>query len=85
MGHAFRSGSRIRITVQAPGGNRPRWSFTALPAKGTVTNSIARDAAHPSSIDLPVVSGVAIPTVLPACGALRGEPCRTFVPEANGG
>lgn len=85
MGHAFRSGSRIRITVQAPGGNRPRWSFAALAAKGTVTNSIERDAQHPSSIVLPVVSGVAIPTVLPPCGALRGEPCRAYVPEANGG
>ncbi len=85
IGHAFRSGSRIRITVQAPGGNRPRWAFTALPAKGTVTNSIAHDAAHPSSIVLPLVSGVPVPTGLPACGALRGEPCRVFVPEANGG
>ncbi|MCU1456190.1 MAG: putative hydrolase, CocE/NonD family, partial [Actinomycetia bacterium] len=85
MGHAFRSGSRIRITVQAPGGNRPRWSFTAQPAKGIVMNSIARDVKHASSIALPVVSSVPIPTRLPACGSLRGEPCRTFVPAANGG
>ena len=29
--HAFRAGSRIRIVVQPPGGNRPSWAFAALP------------------------------------------------------
>ncbi len=32
--HVFRAGSRIRITVEAPGGNRPFWTFADLPANG---------------------------------------------------
>ena len=30
FGHAFRAGSRVRIVVQPPGGNRPSWAFDAL-------------------------------------------------------
>ena len=29
---------------------------------------------------LPVVAGLDAPTDLPVCPALRGEPCRPFVP-----
>ena len=79
FGHVFRTGSRIRISVQAPGGNRPRWAFRSLPARGRVVNQIARSGAHPSRIVLPVVAGVAVPTALPSCGALRGQPCRDYV------
>jgi hypothetical protein len=32
---------------------------------------------------LPVVSGVNVPTGLPPCPGLRGEPCRTYKPYAN--
>lgn len=35
---------------------------------------IAHHAAHPSSVVLPVVPGVAVTTRLPHCTALRGEP-----------
>lgn len=76
--HAFRAGSRIRIVVQPPGGNRPAWAFAALPGPRTVT--VSRSAAQPSKVVLPVVSGVAVSTPLPACGTLRGQPCRTYVP-----
>ncbi len=79
VGHAFRAGSRIRVTVQAPGGNRPQWAFRALPAKGNVTNTIARTAARPSRIVLPIVEGATITTPLPPCPALRGQPCRDSV------
>ena len=30
VAHAFRAGSRIRVTVQAPGGDRPRWRFATV-------------------------------------------------------
>ena len=79
FGHVFRTGSRIRIAVQAPGGNRPQWAFASLPASGKVINEVARSTTHPSRVVLPVVSGVTVPTPLPACGALRGQPCRTYV------
>jgi hypothetical protein len=79
--HAFRAGSRIRIVVQPPGGNRPSWAFAALPGPRTVT--VARSAAQPSKVVLPVVPGIVVSTPLPACGTLRGQPCRTYDPLDN--
>jgi predicted acyl esterase len=72
----FRKGSRIRITVEAPGGNRPFWTFASLPAIGTVTNSIATSVGNPSAVVLPVIPGLNVPVPLPPCQTLRGEPCR---------
>ncbi|MDQ1466044.1 MAG: uncharacterized protein QOH10_459, partial [Actinomycetota bacterium] len=72
----FRAGSRLRITVEAPGGNRPFWMFDSLPAKGTVTNDIAHSVGNPSKVVLPVIPGIAVPTPLPPCPSLRGQPCR---------
>jgi predicted acyl esterase len=83
FGHAFRAGSRIRIVVQPPGGNRPAWAFDALTYDGTVTNDVVRSSAQPSKVVLPVVSGVSVTTPLPACGSLRGQPCRAYVPLDN--
>jgi predicted acyl esterase len=79
--HAFRAGSRIRIVVQPPGGNRPAWAFAAL--AGTRTVTISRTEAQPSKVVLPVVSGIDVSTPLPACGTLRGQPCRTYQPLEN--
>lgn len=79
--HAFRAGSRIRIVVQPPGGNRPAWAFAALPGTRTVT--ISRSQAQPSKVVLPVVSDIDVSTPLPACGTLRGQPCRTYQPLQN--
>jgi predicted acyl esterase len=76
--HAFRAGSRIRLTVHAPGGDRPTWAFATTISKGE-TNDLAHDVDHPSRLVLPVVSGVAVPAAAPACGALRGQPCRPYV------
>jgi predicted acyl esterase len=85
FGHVFRAGSRIRLAVQAPGGNRPRWEFASLPARGRVVNQIARSGVHPSRVVLPVVPGIAVRTGLPECGALRGQPCRDYaVPKPLG-
>lgn len=77
FGHAFRKGSRIRVIISAPGGDKPVWSFITLP--GTQQDTIARSASMPSSIVLPVVPGIAVPTGLPACPSLRGQPCRPYV------
>jgi len=83
FGHVFRAGSRIRLAVQAPGGNRPRWEFQSLGARGRVINGVARSALHPSRVVLPVVPNVPVATPLPACGALRGQPCRDYeVPKS---
>ena len=72
--HAFRAGSQVRITIDAPGGNRGVWSFRSISAGEKVT--VLHDAEHPSSIVLPVIPGVSVPAGLPACGSLRGQPCR---------
>jgi predicted acyl esterase len=79
--HAFRAGSRIRIVVQPPGGNRPSWAFATLPGTRTVT--VSHDIAQPSKVVLPLVSGIDVSTPLPACGTLRGQPCRQYQPLEN--
>jgi hypothetical protein len=82
-GHVYRAGSRIRITISAPNGTQPVWSFGRTEPSGTATVSIARSASMPSSLVLPVVAGVTVPTPLPACPSLRNEPCRPYQPTAN--
>jgi hypothetical protein len=78
-GHAYRAGSRIRLTITAPNGDQPIWSFSETkPSKGNPKVSIAYSKARPSSLVLPVVPGVDVPTGLPPCPGLRGEPCRDF-------
>lgn len=74
VAHPFRTGSRIRVTIDAPGGNRPVWQFRTISAGENV--SIAHDATYPSSIVLSIVRGLEVPRGDAACGALRGQPCR---------
>ncbi len=82
-GHAYRRGSRIRISIEAPGGDQPVWSFAELIPRHTATVDIAHSRAFPSRVILPVVPGVSVPTGLPPCPGLRGEPCRAYHPYAN--
>ena len=82
-GHVFRAESRIRITVEAPGGDQPLWAFSVLSPPGPVTDSVARAPEFASHVTLPVVPSINIPTPLPACPSLRGEPCRLYSPIAN--
>jgi predicted acyl esterase len=81
FGHAFRAGSKVRITISAPGGDRPVWSFVQL--EGTQDNEIARSEGRPSAIVLPVVPGIDVPTDYPACPSLRGNPCRPATDFTN--
>jgi uncharacterized protein len=79
QGHVYRTGSRLRISVSAPGGNQPVWAFAQLhPASGTANVQLAHGATMPARVLLPVVPGVAVPTALPPCPGLRGEPCRAY-------
>ncbi len=79
--HAFRAGSKIRVIISAPGGDKPVWSFVTL--DGTQQNEVARSADMPSAVVLPVIPGVDVSTPLPACPALRGQPCREYQPEGS--
>jgi len=73
--HAFRKDSRLRITVDTPGDSRADWRFAlATVPEGTVID-VGHDAAHPSSVALPLLEGVTVPTALPGC-VLRGQQCR---------
>jgi hypothetical protein len=80
----YRAGSRIRVTITAPNGDQPIWSFGETDPSGNATVSIARSKQMPSSLLLPVVAGVSVPTGLPPCPGLRGEPCRDYQPFVNG-
>jgi predicted acyl esterase len=85
-GHAYRAGSRIRVTISAPNGTQPIWSFShTQPAGATAAESVAFSSSMPSSLILPVVPGVSVPTALPACPSLRNEPCRAFHALVNNG
>ena len=85
QGHAYRAGSRIRVTITAPE-RRPADLGVRRDAspKGTADG---RDrllgAACRRACMLPVVPGVDVPTELPPCPGLRGEPCRDYQPFAN--
>jgi predicted acyl esterase len=78
QGHVYRAGSRIRVTIAAPNGTQPIWSFSQTQPSGTATVAVALSTSMPSSLMLPVVSGVSVPTGLPPCPSLRNEPCRPY-------
>jgi putative CocE/NonD family hydrolase len=85
-GHAYRKGSRIRVTISAPNGTQPIWSTTEpRPARGTAKVWVSSSPKHPSRLVLPVVPGLSIPTGYPPCPSLRNEPCRPYLPFANVG
>ncbi|MCU1595393.1 MAG: peptidase, partial [Frankiales bacterium] len=83
QGHAYRAGTRIRVTLSAPNGTQPIWSFDDTLPKGSAKVSLAYSPTMPSGLALPVVPGLSIPTGQPACPSLRNEPCRAYVPLAN--
>jgi predicted acyl esterase len=86
QGHVYRAGSRIRVMISAPNGTQPVWSFSQTQPEGTTANvSIAFGPAMPSSLTLPVVAGVNVPTGLPPCPSLRNEPCRAYQAFVNSG
>jgi len=85
VAHVFRKGSRIRISIEAPGGDRTRWTFDTPSTGGAVENTVALGGNHASRLVLPVIPGVVAPAALPPCPGLRGQPCRTYVAAANGG
>jgi predicted acyl esterase len=85
-GHVYRAGTRIRVTISAPNGTQPVWSFSRTQPQGTTaTESIAFSPSMPSSLILPIVPGVSVPTAIPPCPSLRNEPCRPYQPFANNG
>jgi uncharacterized protein len=85
-GHVYRAGSRIRVTIAAPNGTQPIWSFDQTQPEGTTANvSIAFGPGMAGNLTLPIVPGVNVPTGLPPCPSLRNEPCRAYQAFVNDG
>ncbi|MEM9515481.1 MAG: CocE/NonD family hydrolase [Actinomycetota bacterium] len=72
--HVFRPGSQVRLSVDAPGGNRAVWEFATIGNGEQVTIATGGDTA--SSVVLPVIPGIDVPATAPSCTSLRGQPCR---------
>lgn len=85
VAHVFRKGSRLRISVAAPGGDRTRWAFESAPPDPDSIVWVGRSAKYPSSIVLPLTEDVTPKQTAPACPGLRGQPCRAYEPASNGG
>ncbi len=81
--HVFHAGSRLRLAISAPGGDRPFWKFENLSFDGEVVNVVAHSPARPSRIVLPVLPGVEVDSPVPPCPSLRGQPCREYVALQN--
>jgi predicted acyl esterase len=81
--HIFRAGSRIRFIVDTPGDSMARWQFNTLEFDETPTNTIGHLEDYPSSVALPLIPTVDVPTELPDCKALRGQPCRDYIEYTN--
>jgi hypothetical protein len=84
--HSFRAGSRIRLTIQAPGGDRPLWTFDTPAGDEAATVQIAHDRFRPSRLVLPVLNeNPELPDAPAPCPSLRAQPCRAYVPPAAAG
>lgn len=83
--HILREGSRLRLSVHTPGGDRPRWTYILPERPPGTTVDVGHSADTPSRLVLPVTQGLDLdyPDELPPCPGLRGQPCRDFVPYRN--
>jgi hypothetical protein len=81
--HVFRAGSKIRVLVNTPGGSRAAWRFALKSFAGPVTHTVGHEAAHASSVVLPIIDGMSAPTALAPCPSLRGQPCRDYSAYVN--
>ncbi len=79
IAHVFRAGTRLRIVLSAPGGDRPEWAFATPDTHDRVLDTVELGR---STLVVDVVN-VHPQTAMPACGALRGEPCRPDSPLSN--
>jgi predicted acyl esterase len=77
-GHVYRAGSRIRVLISAPNGDQPVWGFAQTSPPGNSHVTIGYGGRMASRLILPVVPGLSVPTGLPPCPGLRGEPCRDY-------
>ena len=82
QGHVYRAGSRIRVTIAAPGGDQPVWAFGEHHADGGHATVSRRATRARCRRGCPAGGARAstCPPALPPCPGLRGEPCRPYQP-----
>jgi uncharacterized protein len=73
--HVFRTGSSIRISIEAPVGITGDFGFLFNPT--AATNSVWHDQTHPSEWVFDALPVTMSAPALPACGSVVEEPCRT--------
>lgn len=78
VAHAMRAGSRMRVTVSAPGRNHGTWGFEPPEFSAPPTIEIGRGGDHASSLTMMLLDVGPIPEELAPCAALRGQACREF-------
>jgi LPXTG-motif cell wall-anchored protein len=79
----LRPGDRLRLNIEAPGGNQPFWQFQTLPPDGHQVNDIGHSVGMPSRVVLPLLPDNLRPDAPvsdPPCPSLRNEPCRAYLP-----
>jgi hypothetical protein len=81
--HVVRAGSKVRVTIDTPGGTRADWRFAVQQRLGETAYLVGSDAQHPSRVVLPIVENVTVPSMVPPCPSLRGQPCRDAAPHVN--
>lgn len=81
----IRAGSRIRLSVHTPGGDRVRWKYILADVPEDSTIDIGYNSSAPSKLVLSSVPGITgYPSTVPAnCNSLRAQPCRDFVEYPN--
>lgn len=86
VAHPLRAGSQLRLQVNTPGRDLPLWFFdNPDPGAAGARYRVGRGGAEASAIVLAVrpAGTIDVPEDYPACGVLRGQPCRPFVEMTN--
>lgn len=83
--HVVREGSRLRISVHTPGGDKVRWKYILAQVPDDAVVDVGHSPAHPSKLVLPLVPTVTgYPAAVPEnCKSLRAQPCREFQEYTN--
>jgi len=78
--HVVRAGSRIRLSVHTPGGDRTRWTYELADHPVDAVVDVGHDARWATRLVLPAVGGISgyPPAVPEDCTVLRAQPCRSF-------
>jgi uncharacterized protein len=83
IAHIFGPGTSLRIVISAPGGDRPSWAFDTLDTGTHMRDTLSLGTSTGSMLVVDRVAPVQDSAPLPACGALRGEPCRPYAALGN--